>query len=89
MSEWIITSSLLILIMAAMRKLLRGRIRPLLQYALWGIVLLRLLVPFSFFESNFSVKSLLGSLRDSPLPYTPAAPEKAALSLKRGLSADR
>ena len=39
MTNWIITSSVLILIIIAARKLLKGHISPLLQYALWLIVL--------------------------------------------------
>ena len=45
MTEWIVTSSVLILIIAALRYLLRGRISLRLQYALWAVVLLRLLLP--------------------------------------------
>ena len=70
MTEWILSSSLLVLIIAALRKLLRGRVKPLLQYSLWGIVLLRLLVPFSFFESSFSAMNLLSTLRPVEIMQT-------------------
>ncbi|MBR2879140.1 MAG: peptidase, M56 family protein, partial [Oscillospiraceae bacterium] len=63
MIEWIISSSLLILAVIALRSVFNGKIRPLFQYALWGIVLLRLLIPFSFFESSFSIMNVLSSLR--------------------------
>ncbi|MBE7017838.1 MAG: M56 family metallopeptidase [Ruminococcaceae bacterium] len=63
MIEWIISSSLLILAVIALRAVFKGKIRPLFQYALWGIVLLRLLIPFSFFESSFSIMNVLSSLR--------------------------
>jgi len=55
MTNWIITSSVLILIMIAARKILKGHISPLLQYALWLIVLVRLVVPFNPLESSISV----------------------------------
>lgn len=41
-------SSLLILIVTALRRLLRGRVSARIIYALWALVLLRLLVPVSF-----------------------------------------
>ena len=42
---WAVTSSVLILIVLAARFLLKGRLSARLRYALWGVVLLRLLVP--------------------------------------------
>ena len=55
MTEVLITSSVLIAVIALLRAILRDRIRPGLQFALWGLVLLRLLVPVSWFESPVSV----------------------------------
>lgn len=55
MTEILITSSVLIAVIALLRAVLKDRIRPGLQYALWGLVLLRLLVPVSWFESPVSV----------------------------------
>ena len=55
MTNWIITSSALILIMIAARRFLKGHISPLLQYALWLIVLARLIIPLNLFESSISV----------------------------------
>ena len=45
MINWIVTASALIVVLAALRYLLRGKISLRLQYALWAIVLLRLLMP--------------------------------------------
>ena len=45
MTQWIITSSVLIVIIVVLRFLLRGKISLKLQYALWGLVLIRLLLP--------------------------------------------
>ena len=44
--QWAFTSSALILIVLAVRYLFRNRLSARLKYALWGVVLLRLLVPF-------------------------------------------
>ena len=55
MMEWAVTSSALVAVVIALRFLFRRRIGRRLQYALWGLVLLRLLMPFSLFGSVFSV----------------------------------
>ena len=55
MTEWIVTSSVLIAAIAALRCLLRGRISLRLQYALWAVVLLRLLLPVQLGHSSLSV----------------------------------
>ena len=51
MIEWILSSSFLILSLLLLRKLLRNKISPSLQYALWLLVLIRLLCPVQLFES--------------------------------------
>ena len=53
MNEWIISSSVLILLVLLGRLLLRGKISLRLQYALWALVLVRLLVPMQLFTSSF------------------------------------
>lgn len=55
MLESIISSSVLILVIAILRFLLKGRISARLQYALWLTVLIRLLLPVSLFHSPLSV----------------------------------
>ena len=65
MFEWILSSSVLILIILAARALLREKISARVQYALWGLVLLRLLVPFSLFESGLSVLSAAQPVRQA------------------------
>ena len=55
MLEILISSSVLILVLAILRLVLRDRISARLQYALWLVVLVRLLVPVSFFRSPVSV----------------------------------
>ena len=46
MIEWIITSSVLITVIAMLRFILRGKISLKLQYALWGLVLCRYGIEF-------------------------------------------
>ena len=48
MMEWIISSSVLIAVVILLRYALRGKLDLRLQYALWAVVLLRLLIPVSF-----------------------------------------
>ncbi len=61
MKPVLITSSILILLLAALRPLLRGRIDPRLQYALWLIIALRLLIPVEPATSAYSALALLDS----------------------------
>lgn len=49
MSEWIVSSSLLILVVLALRAVLGKRISAELRYGLWSVVLVRLLIPVAFF----------------------------------------
>jgi len=55
MSEVLITSSVLILALLILRKLFRRTLSRRVQYALWGLVLVRLLVPVSLPPVHFSV----------------------------------
>lgn len=59
MKAILITSSILILLIAALRPLLRGRIDPRIQYALWLAAALRLLIPGNLFTSAYSALALL------------------------------
>ena len=61
MKEWIITSSVLILIILSLRYLLKGKISLRLQYGLWVLVLLRLIIPINFWQSRASVMNLIYS----------------------------
>ena len=63
MKLWILSSSLLILIIIGLRFLLKGRISFRVQYVLWLIVLLRLLIPFSVGRSPVSVENVLPASR--------------------------
>ena len=67
MTEWILSSSILILMVVGLRTVFRGKISLRLQYAIWGLVLLRLLIPVSFGSSNFSVANLTEAAQDQPV----------------------
>lgn len=58
MTEWFVSSAVLTVLVIALRFALKGKVSPRLQYALWALVLLRLLVPFSFGEAFFSASNL-------------------------------
>lgn len=59
MIEWAVTSSVLILVVLALRRCLMGKISPRLQYALWALVLLRLLLPVSLGATAVSILNLV------------------------------
>ena len=84
MTGVLIGSSLLIVIVAALRTLLRGKVSARLIYALWGVVLLRLLVPFSL---DWKLPSAEGAARtayertelsEAMLPYDSVSAPYAA-----------
>ena len=57
--SWVIPSSLMIAALLAMRFVLRGKISLRLQYALWLVVLVRLLIPGELFHSPFSTDTVV------------------------------
>ena len=59
MLKWIISSSALILAVAAIRFALRGKLTARVQYAVWALVMLRLLLPFSIGTSGASVATVV------------------------------
>ena len=58
MLEWFLSSAVLTLIVILLRLLLKGKISLRLQYALWALVLVRLLVPVSIGSTSFSIGNL-------------------------------
>lgn len=70
MAEWILGASVLTAVVLLLRRVLRGRVSPRLQYALWAVVLVRLLVPFTFGSSRLSTASLAAALRTRPAVQT-------------------
>ena len=59
MLEWFVSSAILLAVLIALHYLLRGRVSPKLQYALWALALVRLLLPFSVGQSAASVENLV------------------------------
>ena len=80
MKEILITSTVLILALLLLRRLFRRVLSRRVQYALWALVLIRLLVPVTLPASNFSVLTAVRSVeaavarRVSPQPL----PDQAA-----------
>ena len=74
MMQWVLSSSVLILAVAALRAVLRGRIGLRMQYALWLLVLVRLLVPVSFGVSGLSVMNAVPE-REAVMPQSVSRPE--------------
>lgn len=85
MSELIVTSSVLIAVIVAMRHFLQGKISLRLQYALWGLVLLRLLLPVSLFDSSMSV---MNAFRKVEAPYVITTSPAASPAYAGGADAE-
>ncbi len=87
LSEWTLTSTFLIMAVLALRALLGKRVGAGLRYALWAVVLARLLVPVQLFPSPTGTSILretgLEQLMEDPteweVPY-PAVSAAPALS---------
>lgn len=95
-AAWILSCCILILAVAGIRALFRKKLQPGFRYALWGIVLVRLLVPFSIGASPFSVASVTDRfLRRAPesavvdeADHAEPAPGDAAVYPVTGIPAD-
>ena len=59
MRDIVITSSVLIMAVLLIRFLARGKISPILQYALWLPVALRLMIPVPLWSSSISILNFL------------------------------
>lgn len=57
--EWMLESSLLVLIIYGVRKMFSGRVPYAMIYALWFLVLLRFLVPVNFLSTPVSVANIV------------------------------
>ncbi len=64
MLEWAVTSSVLILAVLLLRQCLKGKVSLRLQYGLWALVLLRLLIPVSFGSTAVSVLNAVERAED-------------------------
>lgn len=69
MLEWAVTSSVLILAVLLLRQCLKGKVSLRLQYGLWALVLLRLLIPVSFGSTAVSILNAVEGVEDQvPAP---------------------
>ena len=59
MAEWFVSSAVLAALLIGAHYLLRGKISARLQYALWLVLLVRLLLPLSVGKTALSVANLL------------------------------
>ena len=80
MLEWIISSTVLTAIVIVLRFALKGRMSLRLQYALWAIVLVRLLVPISFGSTGMSVQNIV----DRPAAQAPLTVDTLARDTQGG-----
>ena len=62
MMNWVVSSSVLIIMIIVLRTILKGKISLRLQYGLWALVLVRLLFPFSIGETVMSVGNWMASV---------------------------
>lgn len=62
MLAWIISSSILILVIIALRFIIKGKISPVLMYGLWLLVFTRLFLPVTVGSSVFSIDNIVQGL---------------------------
>ena len=74
----IVGSSVLIVVIAALRPLLRRRVSARVVYALWALVLLRLLLPFSIELGAPSAEAAVRTVYERAEPAVQAVPAQAA-----------
>jgi len=81
MAEWFVSSAVLAALLIGAHYLLRGKISARLQYTLWLVLLVRLLLPLSIGKTALSVANLLPKAESAAVMQTePAAapPAQAA-----------
>ena len=91
MREVLLTSSALILALLVLRQVFRKRISRRVQYALWGLVLVRLLVPANLPAADFSMLSVSEPARvqmeerleEEPVYVLPVSTQEIARSSAR------
>lgn len=76
MCEWMISSSILIAVVMFLRFALKGKMSLRLQYGLWALVLVRLLLPISFGDSPMSLEHVTQKVADTePVRFVSALSE--------------
>ena len=80
--EWVFTSAFLILVVLALRAALGKRVSARLRYALWAVVLVRLLVPVQLFTSPLAGARIFSESRMEQdvvdWPSVPTVPSNAS-----------
>lgn len=84
MIGWIVTSSVLIAVVLALRTALKGHISLRLQYALWLLVLVRLLVPVNPLSSALSVMNAVPPESLSLVSVAPANSSPSEMAVQSG-----
>jgi beta-lactamase regulating signal transducer with metallopeptidase domain len=77
MIELTLTSAILIIVILTLRHFLKGKISLRLQYAIWALVLVRLLLPINLLASPISVLNAMHIGRASIISNEPSAPVSA------------
>ena len=72
MKDILLTSSVLIAALLLLRRVFRDTVSQRVQYGLWALVLVRLLVPATLPAADFSVLSVSGPVRTQIEPHRPA-----------------
>ena len=81
MVEWFVSSAVLAALLIGAHYLLRGKISARLQYTLWLVLLVRLLLPLSIGKTAVSVANLLPKAEPATVMQTePAAVPPAQAS---------
>lgn len=84
MITWIVSSSILIIAVLILRSIVRKKISRRMQYAMWGLVLIRLLMPFSILDSHISIMNIIpenaaSEFEDFVLPIQTQEPTETVL----------
>ena len=76
-----LTSALMVIVILIIRFLFKNKLSFLILYPLWGLVLLRLLVPVTIIESPLSIMNLV-NITDNKKNVQPAKEEKTTINNK-------
>ena len=81
MKDILLTSSVLIAALLLLRRVFRDTVSRRVQYGLWALVLVRLLVPVTLPAADFSVLSVSEPVRTQIETYRPApeAPDRKSV----------
>ncbi|MBP5255061.1 MAG: M56 family metallopeptidase, partial [Lachnospiraceae bacterium] len=84
MLTWTVSSGLMILAVLIVRAVFGKKMRPGLRYALWGLVLLRLMIPGTIGNSRFSTTHVVQSVANRVSGYTPVGGTPSAATETEG-----